>query len=105
MLDNRRQNPWTAEQVTTYGRIIQEQVQKVEKTPRNYKGNIFIDIHDIYNLMVLGYIAHIWQKCVNEYSDSDSLNTSLAAAGALTHRLQRRTACKTQNGHGVWKGV
>ena len=26
-------------------------------------------------------------------------NTSLAAKGALTHRLQRRTASKTQNGH------
>merc|ERR1712215_253428 len=26
-------------------------------------------------------------------------NTSLAAPGALAHRLQRRTACKTQNGH------
>ena len=25
-------------------------------------------------------------------------NTSLAAKGALTHRLQRRTACKIQNG-------
>ena len=25
--------------------------------------------------------------------------TSLAAPGALAHRLQRRTACKTQNGH------
>ena len=25
-------------------------------------------------------------------------NTSLAAPGALTHRLQRRTACKIQNG-------
>ena len=25
-------------------------------------------------------------------------NTSLAARGALTHRLQRRTACKIQNG-------
>ena len=27
------------------------------------------------------------------------LNTSLAVPGALAHRLQRRTACKTQNGH------
>ena len=26
------------------------------------------------------------------------LNTSLAVLGALTHRLQRRTACKIQNG-------
>ena len=26
------------------------------------------------------------------------LNTSLAAPGALAHRLQRRTACKIQNG-------
>ena len=25
-------------------------------------------------------------------------NTSLAAPGALAHRLQRRTACKIQNG-------
>ena len=29
---------------------------------------------------------------------SFELNTSLAAKGALAHRLQRRTACKTQNG-------
>ena len=27
-----------------------------------------------------------------------SYNTSLAAPGALAHRLQRRTACKIQNG-------
>ena len=26
-------------------------------------------------------------------------NTSVAAPGALAHRMQRRTACKTQNGH------
>ena len=26
-------------------------------------------------------------------------NTSLAAPGALAHRLQRRTACNIQNGH------
>ena len=26
-------------------------------------------------------------------------NTSLAAQGALANRLQRRTDCKTQNGH------
>ena len=26
------------------------------------------------------------------------VNTSLAAQGALAHRLQRRTACKIQNG-------
>ena len=36
-------------------------------------------------------------------------NTSLAAKGALAYRLQRRTACKIQNGpkmtDGVWKGV
>ena len=40
-------------------------------------------------------------------------NTSLAAKGALAHRLQRRTACKIQNGRQgapkkvdrVWKGV
>ena len=37
------------------------------------------------------------------------LNTSLAANGALAHRLQRRTACEIQNGpkiaDGVWKCV
>ena len=36
-------------------------------------------------------------------------NTSLAAKGALAYRLQRRTACKIQNGpkiaDGVWKCV
>ena len=40
-------------------------------------------------------------------------NTSLVAKGALAHLLQRRTACKIQNGRqggpkmadGVWKGV
>ena len=32
------------------------------------------------------------------------VNTSLAAKGALAHRLQRRTACKIQNGrHGAPK--
>ena len=42
-----------------------------------------------------------------------SKNTSLAAPGALAHRLQRRTTCKIQNGlqgapkmaDVVWKGV
>ena len=29
----------------------------------------------------------------------NEMNTSLAAKGALAHRLQRRTACKIQNGH------
>ena len=37
-------------------------------------------------------ILHL-RTCLN-YS-----NTSLAAKGALAHRLQRRTACKIQNGH------
>ena len=38
-------------------------------------------------------------------------NTSLAAPGALAHRLQRRTACnaappvKSKMAVGVWKGV
>ena len=31
-------------------------------------------------------------------SSEAKLNTSLAAKGALAHRLQRRTACKIQNG-------
>ena len=31
-------------------------------------------------------------------------NTSLAALGALAHRLQCRTTCKIQNGL-VWKGL
>ena len=29
-------------------------------------------------------------------------NTGLAVPGALAHRLQRRTACKIQNGLGFW---
>ena len=62
----------TVEQVTTYGRIMQEQVQEVEKTPRNYRGNILINIHDIYNLMILGYIAHISHEKCEWISNSDS---------------------------------
>ena len=41
-----------------------------------------------------------------------NVNTSLAAKGALAHRLQRRTACNAaprasgpQMADGVWKGV
>ena len=36
----------------------------------------------------------------NKFSDETSMvcNTSLAAKGGLAHRLQRRTACKIQNG-------
>jgi len=33
-----------------------------------------------------------------ETGGTNGENTSLAAPGALAHRLQRRTACKIQNG-------
>ena len=68
------------------------------------------------------YGFHYWHKY--ESLSRIGINTSLAAPGALTHRLQRRTACNAappatlhclQNpkwppgGHkmadGVWKGV
>ena len=47
-----------------------------------------------------------WWCAVVQTKSSDQLrprlniyqNTSLAAQGALAHRLQRRTACKIQNG-------
>ena len=48
--------------------------------------------HDTYDIWVR-YRKHL----VNIWLIFD--NTSLAAKGALAHRLQRRTACKTQNGH------
>ena len=32
------------------------------------------------------------------HEDNNDDNTSLAAPGALAHRLQRRTACKIQHG-------
>ena len=40
------------------------------------------------------------QKNIKEtyYQYSFKVNTSLAAKGALANRLQRRTACKIQNG-------
>ena len=37
-------------------------------------------------------------KNIDNLQQKGSKNTSLAAKGALAHRLQRRTACKTQNG-------
>ena len=37
---------------------------------------------------------NLWSKKI-----ISGLNTSLVAKGALAHRLQCRTACKTQNGH------
>ena len=50
---------------------------------------------------------------VSPYLFNNLTNTSLAAKGALAHRLQRRTTCKIQNSHQgapkmadrVWKGV
>ena len=39
-------------------------------------------------------VEEIWQ--IAEWFDKE--NTSLAAKGALANRLQRRTACKIQNG-------
>ena len=32
------------------------------------------------------------------FNNENDLNTSLAAKGALAHHLQRRSACKIQNG-------
>ena len=37
-----------------------------------------------------------WEACT--FKKERLLNTSLAAPGALAHRLQRRTICKIQNG-------
>ena len=46
----------------------------------------------IVHVCVVGivHVSNFRNKCYN--------NTSLAAPGALAHRLQRRTACKIQNG-------
>ena len=50
--------------------------------------NYIINVNnDIFN-------RHVWQ-----WNQSQMLfNTSLAAKGALANRMQRRTACKIQNG-------
>ena len=39
-----------------------------------------------------------WQEKSSDTNRTGIKNTSLAAQGALAHRLQRRTACKIQNG-------
>ena len=47
---------------------------------------------------ILKFIYCNKNKLGQTYANIISINTSLAAPGALAHRLQRRTACKTQNG-------
>ena len=44
-----------------------------------------------YQFQFVKYQLTLWAQHMFE-------NTSLAAEGALAHRLQRRTACKIQNG-------
>ena len=49
----------------------------------------------IYRYLELSiYILTLWRGITVK----TKINTSLAAKGALAHRLQRRTACKIQNG-------
>ena len=47
------------------------------------------------------YVINYFQSKKNMISlkQENMKNTSLAAPGALAHRLQRRSACKTQYGH------
>ena len=47
------------------------------------------------------YVINYFQSKKNMISlkQENEKNTSLAAPGSLAHRLQRRTACKIQNGH------
>ena len=48
-------------------------------------------------LVMLRNISLISEFCSENHIDNNQ-NTSLAAKGALAHRLQRRTTCKIQNG-------
>ena len=63
----------------------------------------FCKLSIVFNFLVY-YIYSANDKGFLQYSNllttfNNLVNTSLAAPGALAHRLQRRTACKTQNGH------
>ena len=65
-----------------------------------YQGNIekfFNNIKD--NMMTKNNKEKLKEDIKKDTKKGIWWNTSLAAPGALAHRLQRRTACKTQNGH------
>ena len=52
-------------------------------------------------IMLLFIISHKIVKMKHE-DEKKMKNTSVAAKGALAHRLQPRTACKIRNGRQVW---
>ena len=66
------------------------------------KHQIWIQIkmgEDLYISVAYHIIFSFRKSYIERSSREQMINTSLAAPGALAHRLQRRSACKIQNGH------